>query len=165
MTLVTATFKTRMAAEHTLQELENMGITHDQVALLVTDETRGKTFKINEGSKMDEGAAGGATAGGIIGALMGAMSTATAMAIPGLNIVVAGALVSGLAGLGAGALAGGIVGALVGAGIPEHEAKIYENELKNGSILLAVEAKDNDQKKVIKELFQRQDAYNLSTAA
>lgn len=160
--LVTATFKTREAAEHSLRELEAIGITDEQTALIVTDETRGKSFQIKEGTKMDEGAAGGATAGGIIGALLGAMGTATAMAIPGLNIVMVGAAVSALAGLGAGAVAGGFVGALVGAGIPEHEAKIYEKSLKEGSILLAIEAKDGDQKDQIKEILEREDAYHLA---
>lgn len=160
--LVTATFKTRQAAEHSLRELEAIGITDEQTALIVTDETRGKSFQIKEGTKMDEGAAGGATAGGIIGALMGAVGTASAIAIPGMNIVVAGATVSSLAGLGAGAATGGLVGALAGAGIPEHEAKIYEDELKEGSILLAVEAEDDDQRDRIKDILQREDAYHLA---
>lgn len=160
--LVTATFKTRQAAEHSLRELEAIGITDEQTALIVTDETRGKSFQIKEGTKMDEGAAGGATAGGIIGALMGTMATATAVAIPGLNIVIAGAAMSSLAGLGAGAAAGGLIGALAGAGIPEHEAKIYEDELKEGSILLAIEAEDNDQKDQVKKVLQKEDAYHLA---
>ena len=160
--LVTATFKTREAAEHSLRQLEAIGVTDEQTALIVTDETRGQSFQIKEGTKMDEGAAGGATAGGIIGALMGALGTATAIAIPGLNIVVAGAAISALAGFGAGAATGGVIGALVGAGIPEHEAKLYENSLKEGSILLAIEAKDGDQKDKIKEILEREDAYHLA---
>lgn len=160
--LVTATFKTRTAAEDTLRSLENIGVTDEQISLVVTDETRGNSFNIKEGSKMDEGAAAGATAGGIIGAALGALATATAIAIPGLNIVVTGAVVASLAGLGAGAAAGGLVGALIGAGIPEHEAKIYEDEIKSGAILIAVKPENGDQKKKIKEIFERGDAYNLA---
>ncbi len=160
--LVTATFKTRMAAETALQSVEAIGVTEEQISLVVTDETRGKSFNIKEGNKTDEGAAAGATAGGVIGVVLGSLATASAIAIPGLNIVVAGTAVSALAGLGAGAATGGIIGALVGSGIPEHEAKIYEDELKNGSVLLAVKPEDKDQKAKIKELFERQDAYNLA---
>ena len=162
MSLITATFKTRTAAEETLRDFEKLGVTSEQIGLIVSDETRGKTFNIEEGSKMDEGLATGATAGGIVGVVLGALSTATAMAIPGLNIVVAGSLVSALAGIGAGATAGGFVGALIGAGIPEHEAKLYEDQLMNGSILLAVEPKDDDQRKQIKNILEHQDAYNLA---
>ncbi len=162
MSLVTATFKTRMAAEASLRELEMIGITDDQISLVVTDETRGNSFNIEEGTKLDEGAAAGATAGGIIGALIGSLATATAIAIPGLNIVVAGTVVSALAGIGAGTVTGGLLGGLIGSGIPEHEAKIYEDHIKNGSVLLAVKPKDGDQKKQIKEIFERQDAYHLA---
>lgn len=162
MSLVTATFKSRLDAEKTLRELETIGVTVEQVSLVVTDETRGASFNIEKGSKMDEGVAAGATAGGIIGALLGALSSATAMVIPGLNIVVAGALVSALAGIGAGTITGGLIGGLIGAGIPEHEAKLYEKEISNGSALLAVKPKDSEQKKRVKEIMQRHDAYHLA---
>jgi len=160
--LVTATFKTRTAAESALSSLEALGITDEQVSLIVTDETRGNSFNIETGSKLDEGAAAGATAGGIIGAILGSLATATAITIPGLNVVVVGSAVSILAGLGAGAASGGFVGALVGAGINEHEAKIYEDEIKNGSVLLAVKAENDDQKDQITDIFDRKDAYNVA---
>ncbi len=162
MSNVTATFKTKLAAESTLNQLEAIGITDEQISIIMTDETRGKSFNIEEESKMPEGAATGATVGGVIGAIIGALSTATAMTIPGLNIVVVGSIVSALAGLGAGAAAGGLVGAMVGAGIPEHEAKIYEDEIKNGSILIAVDTNNDEQKDRVKDIFNREDAYNIA---
>lgn len=158
----TATFKTRRAAEDALRQIENLGITEDHISLIVTDETHGNSFNIEEHSKADEGLATGATAGGLVGLVIGALSTATAMAIPGLNIVVSGALVSAMAGLGAGAASGGIIGALVGAGIPEHEAKIYENEVKTGAILMAVETEDKEMRDRVKEILEREDAYNIA---
>ncbi len=160
--MITATFKNRLAAEHALIELEKIGVTESQVGMLVSDETRGASFNIETGTKLDEGAAAGATAGGIIGALIGVLSTATAMAIPGVNVVVAGSLVSAMAGAGTGAIAGGLLGGLIGAGIPEHEAVIYENEVKNGSVLMAVKPRDGEQKKRIKAILEREDAYNLA---
>lgn len=160
--LVTATFKTRAAAENTLRRLETIGVTDEQISLVVTDETRGNSFAVEESSKVDEGVASGAAAGGLVGALLGTMVTGTAIAIPGLNIVVAGAIVASLAGLGAGATAGGLVGGLIGAGIPEHEAKIYENEIKDGGILLAVKPEDDDQKEQVADIFERGDAHNLA---
>ena len=160
--LITATFKTRTAAEASLRELEKINISDEQISVVITDETRGKSFSIEEGSKLGEGAASGATVGGIIGGIIGVLSTATAMAIPGLNIVVAGAFVSTLAGIGAGATAGGLVGGLVGLGVPEHEAKIYEDEIKDGKILLAVQAENDDQKDQIENIFNAQDAYNIA---
>lgn len=159
---ITATFKTRFAAEEALAELEEIGITEEQISLVVTDETRGRSFNINEGNKMDEGAAAGATAGGIAGAILGAVLAAGVVAIPGLNLVVAGSVISGLAGFGAGAAAGGLVGGLIGAGIPEHEAKLYEGEVKKGAILLAVKTADHEQKKLVKDILHRVDAQNIA---
>lgn len=159
---VTATFKTREAAFAALRDLEAVGITDKQVSMVVSDETRGKSFNIEKSSKMDEGAAAGATVGGIIGAIAAAIAGAGALAIPGLNVIVAGSLISALAGLGAGAATGGLVGALIGAGIPEHEAKLYENEIKSGAILLAVHASNDVQRQEVKNILQRRDAQNLA---
>lgn len=162
MSYVLGTFKTRIAAEDTIQKLEAIGVEEEQLSLVVTDETRGKSFNIKTSSKTDEGLALGATAGGTAGAILGTLATASAIAIPGLNLVVVGTAVSALAGLGAGAATGGLLGALIGSGIPEHEAKIYEDEIKNGSILLAVSPKDDEQKDQIKEIFENVDAYNIA---
>ena len=160
--LITATFKTRKAAESALTELENLGVTDEQISIVITDETRGQSFNIEKDSKTDEGFAAGATAGGLIGAVFGALSTATAMAVPGLNIVIAGGVVSTLAGLGAGAFSGGLLGALVGAGIPEHEARVYEDAVKNGAILLAVKPESSEQGDKIEDMLKQEDAYNLA---
>ena len=159
---VTATFKTRPAAEEALRALEKMGITEEQLGLVVTDKTRGSTFNIETETQAEEGVAIGAMTGGVIGAVIGGLGTATAMVIPGVNILFSGVLVSAFAGLGAGATAGGLFGALAGLGMKEHEARIVEGEVKNGAVLLAVKPKDDEQKKKIKEVLERQDAYNLA---
>jgi uncharacterized membrane protein len=159
---VTATFKTREAAESALTELERKGFTDEQISMVVTDETRGNSFNIEEGNKIDEGAAAGATAGGLVGGILGSLATASAIAIPGLNIVVVGTAVSALAGIGAGAATGGLIGGLVGAGIPEHEAKVFEDEIRSGAILIAVKPEDGEQHQKAKEVFEKGDAYNLA---
>lgn len=160
--VVTATFKTRTAAEDALEQLERAGFTPDQISMVVTDETQGKHFNIEEHSKADEGLAAGATAGGLVGAIVAGLASAGAIAIPGLNLVVSGYLISALAGLGAGAAAGGLIGALVGAGIPEHEAKLYESELRSGKILIAVDAGSRERVADAKAVFHNVDAYNVA---
>jgi predicted phage tail protein len=159
---INATFKTKLTAEAVLLELERIGVTKDQISALMSDTSRGKVFNIESHTKAAEGTSIGAATGGIIGVILGGLATATAMAIPGLNIVVSGAMVSALAGLGAGAATGGLIGGLIGAGMTEHEAKLYENEIKNGAILISVEAIDSEQKDRIKEIFKRQEAHNIA---
>ena len=161
-TFVTATFKTRTAAQSYLNDAEALGVTPEQISTVTTDETRGNSFNIDESSKAPEGAATGASVGGLVGVVLGALATAGTLVIPGLNIVVGGALVGALAGLGTGAMAGGLLGGLVGAGIPEHEATVYENEIKNGAVLIAVAAKDSEQATQLKDLLKRNDAYNIA---
>lgn len=141
---ITAVFNTRIEAEAALRKLDQAGFTKDQVTMLISEETRGKHFGIKEGSKAEEGAVAGATIGGLAGALYMALASVGTIFIPGMNLLVAGALLGGLAGLGAGAVTGGLIGSLVGAGIPEHEAKLYEDAVRKGAILIAVKASEEN---------------------
>lgn len=160
--IITATFKDRYTAESALAELESAGIAESQISLIVSDSTRGRHFSIVEKTKIGEGTATGATIGGLVGAMWAALASASVLVIPGLNLVVTGTLVAALAGLGAGAATGGFVGALVGAGIPEHEARLYEKEVARGSVLIAVEARDADEKKMIKNILKNTEAANIA---
>ncbi len=159
---VTATFKTRAAAEDALHRLEAVGVNDRQISMITTDSTRGNNFNIETHKQVDQGVAGGATAGGLIGAALGALAIAGTIVVPGLNLVVTGAYVGALAGLATGAVAGGLVGGLIGAGIPEYEAKIYDKEIRSGAILLAVEARDDRQREQVKKILQMSDAHNLA---
>ena len=159
---ITATFKTNASTNQFINRIEALGVTEEQISIVATDDTVGKSFNIEKNSKAPEGATTGAVTGGLIGAIAAGLLSAGAIAIPGLNLVVSGALVSAIAGLGAGATTGGLIGALVGAGIPEHEAKVYEDEIKNGAILISVEAKNSEQKDLIKQALEQEDAHNIA---
>lgn len=162
-TNITATFKTRAEAETCLYQLDMLGISSDQVSLLTTETSHKKnSFNITEATKAPEGATAGGVSGGLVGSVLGAFATAGALAIPGLNVVVGGWLIGALTGLGAGALTGGLLGGLIGAGIPEHEAKLYENQLKEGAILIAVEAKSADQEEKIRDVMKHNNAQNVA---
>lgn len=160
--IVTGLCKSRASTEDALRQLESAGFTESQISLLLSDDTRGKGFKIVEGSKADEGMAAGATAGGLIGAFLAGIATTGAIVIPGLNLVVAGSLIGGLAGMGAGALSGGLIGTLIGAGIPEHEAKLYEKEISGGNVLIAVEAENDERAHLVEKILKRVDAFNIA---
>lgn len=153
MALVSGVFRDRQSAEKAITQMETAGITASQISMVMTDEARGRFFQFKESSKVDEGAASGAGIGGLLGAVAGLVFAAGSMAIPGLNVVVTGTLVSALAGLGAGAATGGLIGGLIGAGIPEHEAKLYEKDIQGGHVLVAVECETADQKTAVKSIF------------
>ena len=74
-----------------------------------------------------------------------------ALAIPGIGPVIAGGALAtafglgggtAVAGAGIGAAAGGLVGALVGMGIPEAEAKHFEEGFQAGGVLVTVNGGD-----------------------
>lgn len=159
MTLITGVFRDRQAAESAITQMETAGVTPSQISLVMTDEARGKYFTFKESSKVDEGAAAGAGVGGLLGAVAGLAFAAGSVLIPGLNVIVTGTLVSALAGLGAGAATGGLLGGLIGAGIPEHEAKVYEKDIQAGHVLVAVDCKDSDQKVAVQNIFDNFDAH------
>jgi hypothetical protein len=162
---ITAVFNTREEADAALRSLEKEGYTKDQITMLISKETRGKHFSIVEGSKAEEGAAAGAALGGLAGALYMALASAGTVFIPGLNLVASGALVGGLAGLGAGAATGGLIGALIGLGIPEHEARLYDEKVRGGAILIAIEVYDEEKADRVENILRGANAQSVTALA
>jgi hypothetical protein len=142
-TLVTGLFKSRGNADRAVEDLVHYGFTRDDISLLMSDATRGREFGMQMATKAPEGAATGATIGGVLGAIAAGLVALGVLAVPGLGLVAAGPIVATLAGLGAGAAAGGLTGALIGLGLPEHEAKFYNEAIERGGILVGVYTHDD----------------------
>jgi hypothetical protein len=160
----TGMFRDRSSAEQAYSSLSSRGYTKDDVNLLMSDETRKKHFGNDSehsrhtdlGDKAMEGAGVGSAIGGTAGAVIGAIAAiGTSVALPGLGLVVAGPLAAALAGAGAGGLTGGLVGALVGSGIPEEHAVEYENDVKNGGIVMGVRPRNEEDARYFEEEFRR----------
>src|SRR5688500_18237841 len=97
-----------------------------------------------------------------VGAALGAIvAAATAIAIPGLGLVVAGPIAGAIAGAGAGGATGTLLGVLVGAGIPENRAAEYEQGLKEGGIVLGTRAKDEAHASDLEREFTGHGARNV----
>lgn len=162
--VITASFDSRSAAEQALHHLEGLGVTEQQVSIIVSDNTHVSfdESEIEEGNKSDEGIVAGGIAGGLVGAVVAGLLSAGALAVPAAGIVISGWLVSAAAGLGAGMAAGGVIGGLIGAGIPEHEVKAYEEAVKKGAILMAVRPDNEDQAATVKKTLSTLDAHNIA---
>ena len=146
--LMTALFKSREDAESAYQELLNRGYTKDDVSVLMSEDSRTNYYgdgAVNDtelGNKAAEGTGVGAAVGGTLGAVVAAIAAiGTAVALPGLGLIIAGPIAAAFAGAGAGGLTGGLVGALIGSGIPEETAKSYETGLNAGGIVLGFKPK------------------------
>ena len=134
-------FDERNDAELAARDLREKGFKDDQIGYAWRDE-KGKTHQ--EGNKSGEMAASGAGTGVVLGGIIGA---GAALLIPGIGPVVSGGLLaSALAGAATGAVAGGVAGgvtgALMGLGIPEDEAKYYNDQFSEGRTLMTVRADD-----------------------
>lgn len=136
MSTVVGLFDDRGQAEKAVDEIKNAGIRQGKISIVgKEDRLRGSQENRNNmsGGKMTTGATTGGTLGGLAGLLAGAGT----LAIPGVGpILAAGPIAAGLTGVAAGGVAGG----LVDMGIPKERGEHYEKELKNGSLLAAVEA-------------------------
>ncbi len=164
---VFAVFRERGDGERAFDYLRSQGYTHDDIHVMISDETRARYYGDDKeahpvGTHATEGAAVGGAVGAATGATLAAVAAVgTSLAIPGLGLVVAGPVAAALAGAGAGAVAGGLVGALVGLGIPESNAEAYEAALKDGGIVLGVEPKSSDDVDDIKEKFEDFNGENI----
>lgn len=159
---VTATFQTRPDAEIAVNRLIDAGFYQEDISLLVTDATRGTTFAIEQKDKSESYEATGAEAGGVFGAITALLISASIIPSGGLSLIAIGPIAATFAGLGAGGLAGGLIGALVGAGIPEHEAKLYEGDVKSGRILLAVATEGKEEKSLAERLLKESNATKVA---
>ena len=143
--MMTGMFRDRESAEKAYNSVTSRGYTKDDVNLMMSDKTRDTHFadpvvETELGSKALEGAGAGSAIGGTLGAIIGGIAAiGTNVILPGLGLIVAGPLVAALAGAGAGGLTGGLVGALIGSGIPEEHAKVYEEGIKDGGIVMGVQ--------------------------
>lgn len=104
----------------------------------------------------------GALTGGALGGTLGVIASLGALAIPGIGpLLAAGPIAAGLAGATVGAGVGGLAGGFIGLGIPEKEAKYYDERVHEGDVLVLVDA-DEAMRSQIYEIFRRNGANNTS---
>lgn len=112
------------------------------------------------GGDVTERAVTGAAVGGLAGFLAGAVG----LAIPGIGpLFVIGPLAAswGLTGAALGALTGGLVAALTKAGVSEEIAKGYEERIKTGDVLLAIDADAEDDD--VQAILEKYNAEEVTT--
>lgn len=155
MQTILGIFHDREQANQALDSLHHKKFEAEQISIITKDAEVYHTSEGNRADNVAEGTASGIATGGTLGALAGLLIGIGALAIPGIGAVLIGgplAAALGLTGAAAttvsgavtGALAGGLVGALVGLGLPEHEAMEYEEDIRQGAVLLAVNVHNRD---------------------
>lgn len=132
--VVLGVFDTREQAEQAALKLREKGF-HKDISIVAREESgKGETGELRMGG--DDTAVEGITTGGVLGGIAGLAAGAGALVIPGIGPLVA---LGPIAGLLSGAATGGLAGGLLDWGIPEEEGKHYEEDVRQGKILLTVQ--------------------------
>ncbi len=138
---VVGLFKNQIDAERAIERLKDTGFSENQIGVAMRDRQRQEELVEGTGTQAAEGATTGAIGGGVLGGVIGLLAGVGALAIPGVGPIIAGgALASTLAGAGIGAAAGGLLGALVGMGVPEEDARHFDEGFRAGGTLVTVNA-------------------------
>ena len=138
------TFVTREDAELALRELQEAGFDMNKVSVVAqnpeTNTVGGAEVKSTD-EQVKGGAAAGATTGAATGGLLGLIGGLGVIALPGVGAVAELGIVlaNTLLGSGIGAAGGGLVGALIGWGIPEDQARYYNDMLSQGRYVVLME--------------------------
>src|SRR5690242_19419983 len=137
-TTVVGVFDRREQAERAVTALEAAGFRDDQIGLAMRGEAGGNVAG-RSAEESTQHAGGGAATGAVLGGVLGAIA---ALVIPGVGPVLAlGTLGTVLAGAAVGAGVGALAGGLMGMGVPEEEARYYDEEFQAGRAIVTVNAR------------------------
>jgi hypothetical protein len=153
--VLTALFNNREDADSAYEWLLKNGHNSSDVHLLMSEETRQK-YHYAEATELETteadaivGLETGAAVGGGLGAALGIVAAVgAAVIIPGMGLAVAGPLA------GAGGLVGGALGALYGSSVPEGEAHKLEQKIREGSILISVRPRSDEDAELIESAWR-----------
>jgi CBS domain-containing protein len=147
--IVAGLFGDRSHAEQAIADLRRAGVDAGRVSVITKDPGYAREVAGDTGAKVAGSTAAGAGLGALLGGAAGWLVGIGALAIPGIGpVIAAGPIAAALGGAGTtaavgaagGAVAGGLVGALTGWGFSESEARDYEHRVKDGDILITIEA-------------------------
>ncbi len=158
-------FNSETTADSAYQNALDRGYKPEEINVLMSEETKTKyagsqVAQVETGNKSVQGlAVGGAVGGTVLGAIGAIIAVSSNIVIPGLGLVLIGPLAAGLVGAGAGSIAGGILGALIGAGIPEEQAKVYEDGIKKGGTVILVPSKGEEDNLLLEDWKKNKSTY------
>lgn len=141
-------FETYNKANDAVRDLEDLGYTGAEISVISKSAVM-PDQEIQVENDTSEGVMEGAKAGGVIGGILGLLAGIGVVTLPGLGALfvtgpiaaafgitgIAGATVSGAL---TGAIAGGLLAGLKELGIDEPKAKMYEEKVQNGYVMVSV---------------------------
>jgi hypothetical protein len=166
MKTMTALFDEYANAANAVRQLEGIGISEDNISLVVStmDDEVGETHKAQ--SDTIEVAGAGASIGAAIGGAGGLLAGLGALAIPGIGpVVAAGWLVTTLIGAAAGAAIGGATGGMIssltGSGVHEQDAHVFAEGVRRGGSVVSVRIEEG-QTEAVEAIFTRLEQVDIA---
>jgi hypothetical protein len=158
-------YKNRTAVEDALAKFRDEGFRMSDLSVLLPEGSLTDDFAHVKQTKAPEGATTGAASGIVLGGALGWLVGVGAIALTGVApLIAAGPIIAALAGAGVGGAVGTLTGALLGMGIPEYEAKRFENQVSRGGILFSVHADDSNWVTKAEELMKQTGAEDIASA-
>jgi hypothetical protein len=155
----------RAQAESIVDRLKNEGFSSNEISVLMADKQGTKDFADDKETKAPEAAATGAGAGIGLGAVLGWLAGIGSLAIPGVGpLIAAGPIMGALGGAAVGGATGGIIGGLVGMGIPEEDAKNYDDRVRGGGVMVSVHTDDVGHIIRARDIFEDCGATDISSS-
>lgn len=149
---ITALFGDEASAEDAYRTCTDLGYEIGDVHVVMSESTRSGILTspasesgIEMARHKAEGGELGGPRGGRLGVLLAAVAGAgTAIALPALGLVAVGSIATALTAAGAAGVTGGLIAVFSDWGVPEERIREYESGIRDGGILLAVDARDED---------------------
>jgi len=150
---VVGVFDDFTAAINATPDLVGAGFRKEDISVVAQDQ-KGEYARFLD-AEANPDASSNVGTGALVGGVGGLLIGLAALAIPGIGpIVAAGPLAAALGGAAIGVATGSFVGALNGMGVPEFEAKAYDQGVREGGTLVLVKAAENEVPRAIEILRQ-----------
>jgi hypothetical protein len=167
--MITGLFSDRQSAERAYQACVERGYEIGEVNVLMSEDTRKRLFSDDSETatllarRKAEGGELGGPAGGRVEILVTIFAAVgAALALPALGFVVAGPIAAALASAGTAGIVAGLIGALGDWGIPEERVRLYEAGIRDGGILMMVEARSDEDARQIEQQWKAMGGREVS---
>lgn len=166
MKRIVGIFSTEIHALKAIDRLRADGYRDDEISVITSDkENYDRLSRVVGDDVMSsadikaENAGEKAASGSVIGGIGGFLLGLGAMAIPSAGpVLAAGPIAGAITGAVAGGTIGGVAGLLTDYGIPEEDARLYEERITEGDIMVLVDD-DEERREAVYDNFYENESY------